>query len=487
MTKKAKQVQAGALPPHNVKDLPAPPPFTFKNVLTVIGPGAILLGTSIGSGEWLLGPATIVQYGAALLWITTVAIILQVFLNVEFVRYTMYTGEPIITGFMRTKPGPKFWGWVYSLFIFAQYLWPGWAAAAASTLFAAFMGRIPGAGDRPLMLMFGYLTFFLCVVVVIFGGKIERTLEYASWFMVAWIFIFLIFVNVVFVPLKFSLGTASGFLKFGVLPTGANWLLLGAFAAYSGAGGMGNCFISNWMRDKGYGMGSTVGFIPGAVGGASVKLSHVGNVFEINDKNLSKWRTWMKYLAVDQYGIWGIGCFLGMYLCVNLAAAVVPAGTKMTGLATGAYQAKYLMDHTGYQIFWFLTLLNGFWVLFSTQLGNLDGIVRLTTDTLWSGSEKVRKWRGGDVRTIYYFILAMYVIWGCLAMGLAQPLVLIMIGANIASFIFAFTGIHVIIVNRKILPKEVRAPLWREVVVILCSVFYAVFFVVSMGKVFHIF
>jgi hypothetical protein len=222
------------------------------------------------------------------------------------------------------------------------------------------------------------------------------------------------------------------------------------------------------------------------VGGASVKLSHIGNVFEINDKNLSKWRTWMKYLSVDQYVVWGFGCFLGMYLCVNLAAAIVPAGTKMTGLATGAYQAKYLMEHTGYQIFWFLTLINGFWILFSTQLGNLDGIVRLTTDTLWSGSEAVRKWRGGDVRTIYYFILGMYVVWGCIAMGLAQPLVLIMIGANIAAFIFAFTGIHVIIVNRKILPKEVRAPLWREVIVIMCSVFYGVFFIVSMAKTLHI-
>jgi hypothetical protein len=146
-----------------------------------------------------------------------------------------------------------------------------------------------------------------------------------------------------------------------------------------------------------------------------------------------------------------------------------------------------LMQHTGYQIFWFLTLINGFWILFSTQLGNLDGIVRLTTDTLWSGSEKVRNWRGGDVRRIYYLILGMYVVWGCLAMGLAQPMVLLMIGANIAAFVFAFTGIHVIIVNRKILPKEVRAPLWREMVVILCSVFYIISFTLCMGKACRLF
>ena len=91
------------------------------------------------------------------------------------------------------------------------------------------------------------------------------------------------------------------------------------------------------------------------------------------------------------------------------------------------------------------------------------------------------------MRRIYYLILGMYVVWGCLAMGLAQPMVLILIGANIAAFIFAFTGIHVIVTNRKILPKEVRAPLWREAVVVLCSIFYAVSFTLCMGKACHLF
>jgi hypothetical protein len=36
----------GALPPWDVADLPAPPPFAFRNVLKVIGPGAIMAATS---------------------------------------------------------------------------------------------------------------------------------------------------------------------------------------------------------------------------------------------------------------------------------------------------------------------------------------------------------------------------------------------------------------------------------------------------------
>ena len=48
---------AGKLPAWEEEDLPSPPPFNLRNALGIIGPGAILLGTSIGSGEWLLGPA----------------------------------------------------------------------------------------------------------------------------------------------------------------------------------------------------------------------------------------------------------------------------------------------------------------------------------------------------------------------------------------------------------------------------------------------
>lgn len=62
----------------------------------MIGPAAILLGTSIGSGEWLIGPAAVVRYGTALLGVVTVEILLQVVLNIERMPYTVSTGEPVL-------------------------------------------------------------------------------------------------------------------------------------------------------------------------------------------------------------------------------------------------------------------------------------------------------------------------------------------------------------------------------------------------------
>ena len=98
------------------------------------GAGAIILGGSIGSGEWLIGPSVTAQFTAALLWVATASILLQWVFNEEACRYTLYTGEPIMSGFMRTKPGPAFWGWVYSVLGFLQLGWPGWAAGGGHSL-----------------------------------------------------------------------------------------------------------------------------------------------------------------------------------------------------------------------------------------------------------------------------------------------------------------------------------------------------------------
>ena len=59
-----------------------------------------------------------------------------------------------------------------------------------------------------------------------------------------------------------------------------DFLLLGALVAYSGCGGVLNLTLSNWARDKGYGMGSRVGYIGGAVGGEKVQLADTGFMFD---------------------------------------------------------------------------------------------------------------------------------------------------------------------------------------------------------------
>ena len=104
--------------------LPVPPAPRGIGWIRAVGPGVIVLGLSIGGGEFLLGPATFVRHGLSLLWVTVVSVFFQTLFNTELMRYTVATGEPVFTGFMRTRPSSTAWAWFYSTLYFLQTGWP---------------------------------------------------------------------------------------------------------------------------------------------------------------------------------------------------------------------------------------------------------------------------------------------------------------------------------------------------------------------------
>jgi hypothetical protein len=462
----------GALPRWDVADLPAPLPFSARNLMKVIGPGAIMAATSIGGGEWLVGPAAAVKYSSSIFLIATIAIVLQVIFNLEAIRYTLYTGEPIYGGIMRLRPGPRFWAGFYALMGFFQLGWPALAGSAAATLFGAWMGRMPGAPDQATQSWIATGLILFVVAILSFGGTIERMLEYFAWTMLAVVFVFLIAINVAFVPMSHWGETFLGFFSFSGIPKPIDWGLIGALAATAGSGGIGNLTVTNWVRDKGFGMGSKVGAIPSAVGGIEIQLSHVGTVFPATGANLVRWREWLRYVHADQIWVWGLFCFLGMFLNVNLATAIIPHGTDLQGLAAGAYQAEYLRKI--WPGFWFLTLFNGFWILFKTQLGNTDILVRTITDALWMSSSRAREWKRG-IGAIYYGILLLFSVWGIIVIRSASPFQLFKILANMAGIVLMIAGVQIFLVNRRFLPPVLRPARWREAGLLLCSAFYAFF------------
>jgi hypothetical protein len=464
----------GELPPWEVDELPAPPPFGFRNLFRVIGPGAVMAATSIGGGEWLVGPAVAVKYSTSIFLIVTAAIFLQVIFNLEAIRYTLYTGEPIYGGIMRLRPGPKFWAIFYTIVGFLQLGWPALAGTAAATLLSAWMGRVPTADDKETLAWTATGLMLFVVLILSFGGTIERMLERFAWTMLGVVFTFLLFVNIAYVPSAHWWTTFTGFFKFSGLPHPIDWALIGALAATAGSGGLGNLTVTNWVRDKGFGMGSKVGAIPSAIGGHQITLSHVGKVFEINPESLKRWKDWMRYVHADQIWVWGAFCFLGMYLNVNLATYIVPHGSDMQGLGAGAYQAKYLAERI-WPGFWFVTLFNGFWILFKTQLGNTDILVRTVTDAMWMSNKRLRDWKHGAIHKIYYGVLGIFSLWGALAIRLTSPLKLFTILANVAGLVLVIGGVQIFLVNRRFLPRELRPSLLREGALWLCVAFYGFF------------
>jgi hypothetical protein len=122
----------------------------------------------------------------------------------------------------------------------------------------------------------------------------------------------------------------------------------------------------------------------------------------------------------------------------------------------------------------------GAWILFKTQLDVMEGMVRGVTDIIWTGSSRVRTWRGGDVRAIYYSLLGVVAIWGMIALKLAQPILLIQVGANVASVTFVIAGLHLLYVNTRLLPVAVRPGVWPRVGLIALVAFYGFFSFLSI-------
>ena len=470
------------LPPWETRDLPEAPPFTLRNLFRVIGPGAILLASSIGGGEWLVGPAIGVQFGRSLLWIATLAIVLQLLFNLEAVRYTMYTGEPVITGFMRLRPGPRLWAPVYAVLCVAQVGMPALAAGTAATVFATFAGRMPGAQDSGALLVATYGVLALALVILLFGETIERTLERVSWVMVVFIFGFLAFVNVCFVPARDWVSTIVGFFSVGGLPEGIDLALLGALAASSGSGGFGNLAISNWYRDKGFGMAAHSGAIASATSSLAVHVAPTGSVFRPSAANLARWKRWWQYARADQVWLWAAGCFVGMFLNVNLAASVVPPGTDLSQIGAGAYQAEYLALNV-WQGFWFLALLNGFWVLFSTHLGNTEVLVRMLTDIAWAGSPAIRGLVRNHARTLYYALFLGFTAWYGLAVRWGTAMEMMKWLGNVGGLVLAFSSVQILLVNTRLLPPEVRPPLWRRIALGITTIAYGTVFIAVVRSV----
>jgi hypothetical protein len=464
---------AAGFPRWDKSELPEPPMFRWRRWTALIGPGLMMAGSNIGGGEWLLGPLVTAQYGGRVMWLANVAILMQVFYNLAVMRYALYCGEPIFVGFFRTRPGPRFWTAFY-LVADMGALWPYLSSNAAVPLATAILGRLPTAADDAFTRGLSYAIFLSCFVPLIFGGKIYNALERL---MVAKLFLvlgYLGFIAIFFVSWETWWEIGSGLFKVGALPEGDfNWATLAAFAAVAGAGGLTNSFFSNYARDKGWGMGSLVGALPSAIGGRKIALSHTGKVFEPRGDSLRKWTGWLRHIRRDQLALWAPGCVIGMALPAVFSYEYLRGLENVQGHAVAAMTAEATAARHG-PAFWYLTLLCGFLILAPTQVSQLDGMCRRWTDVIWTGSRRLQRLKGNQVKYVYYTILVLYGCWGMVALRLTpNPLVLAIASGVMMNFALAFSALHTLYVLMTLLPRELRPGWGIRIGLVCCSVFYA--------------
>jgi hypothetical protein len=196
-------------------------------------------------------------------------------------------------------------------------------------------------------------------------------------------------------------------------------------------------------------MGQRAGYIPAAVGGQRIQLAATGFTFTADEEALARWRGWWRLVRADQWGVFFVGALAGMMLPALLYVTFLPAGADIRGLGISAALASSIGTQYGPLLAGAIAVL-GAWLLFKTQLDLTEALVRAITDILWTGSRRVRAWRGGDVRLVYYSVLMLAASWGIVALRLAQPIILLQVAANVAGVVFVVATVHLLYINTRL-------------------------------------
>ncbi|WP_395106766.1 Nramp family divalent metal transporter [Actinomadura sp. SCN-SB] len=465
-----------------VTDLPTPeevfgvrrigPKELFKYA---VGPSLIALGISIGSGEWLLGPQAVGQFGfEGVGWVIVVSAVLQTLYNIECSRYVVATGEVPVVGWGRVPPGWKLWVPLSVLIVIFSFIVGGWAASAGQGLYALVHAETaPDGAEEPRLWAIALLVVVFLITAA--ARRISRALELANWIIVGTILVGLLLMCLFIVPFGIWWDGIKGFVTPAAPPEGITATQLGGLAGFTALASGLNWYVMGHYRDKGYGMGHKAGFLSG-MRGERVQVLASGVTFPDDAKNRALWKRWYRLLLTDMWGVFFVGAMIGMLLpTILMARAVEISGQEVTQENVPTFVATALDAEYGRWLF-YVALLMGVLVLFSTQLGIFEAMVRVTTDAAHATSPRLRALLEGDPRRFYYpFMLVLLVIIGII-LHFALPVSLVQWSANMSNLGALIYPFMLMYLNSR-LPRPARPRPWHYVILVLNFLFFGFFFV----------
>lgn len=460
----ATELPSRHLPAVPYADLPEP-----QGLRRYLGASVILTATALGSGELVLWPYVTTQVGLGIIWLAVVGITMQYFLNMEIERYTLVTGETAVTGFSRMWLP---WGVIFVLGAVLPNLWPGWASSGATVFTFIF-----DLGDSavPVIATISLVSIGLAVTL---SPVIYQTLEKIEGLMVVLVLLFVVAAIVVategaaWAAVVTDVPQGVARLPDTVAQIGAA-SLFGAIV-FAGAGGANNLVQSNYIRDKGMGMGVRIPNIVSPVTGQEAAAPSLGYMVPSTEENKRRWRQWWRIANQEQLiTFWFIGALLLVSLAVLVFSTigVNPAlDSELTFIqAEGRALGEIIAP-------WFTTAfyVAGFLMLFSTNIGVIDYVSRLAGDSLKVTFLKESTfWSESKIYITVVWVLIVTgsgIIWAGI-----EPVVLLVISAAGGGFVMAVYSVLIIMINRRFLPPFARLAGWRLPVMIVIAMFYVAF------------
>jgi hypothetical protein len=449
ISRRSKRILADLAP----AELPAPPASIWK----VIGPGIVAAGVGLGSGEFVIFPYIASHVGLAFLWAAVLGVLVQYFLNTEIERYTLATGESVLTGFSRLW---RHWGGVLLALGVLHSLWPGWANSSASLLSYLFGGSVR------------WITIGLLVAIgllLTMSRVVYHTLERAQALKMIAIGVLIVGAILFAIPTHVWAAAPAG-VAHPVLPVSVfGWAMLTGAIAYAGAGGPSNLCMSSWIRDKGFGMASHAPRIESPLLGEPVAAPGTGWRFAVNAESMKRWHAWWRFAKIEQLSTFVAMTLITIIFTSVLASALLHGRSDLPhDISFLGLEAQVLSQRVGD---WFgnLFLIVGAFALFMTAVGVVDVTARLAADVL-----RTVYWSGGNESVIYSVIVWTIIIFGSavVSTGASQPLVLLIISAVIAGFMMFVYSALLLVLNRSKLEKPLRPSTTRTGVLILAILLF---------------
>jgi len=453
--------------PPTVRDLPDPP----RNLWRIVGPGIVAAGVGLSSGEFILWPYIASQVGLIFLWGAVVGVATQLFLNMEIERYTLATGETALTGFNRAW---KHWGLVLAIMVYFANLWPGWMLSSATMI-----TYLIGGGSAPIIAAVGLLIIGAALTL---APIVYVALERMIFVKVAAVAILVVLASIFAIKKETWAALPASAAAFGQFPMELGIALLFSAIAFAGAGGGQNLCQSNWIRDKGFGMGRYVPRIVSPVTGfeeaAPVPVSYI---FEPNEANMSRWRRWWRFSNIEQTIAFFLVTVVTIVFTSMLAHSILFGQAALPNsigfLQIEGQRLKSIVAPWFGTLFWAI----GAFSLFATAMGIIDYTSRLAADVLKSTylpTSPISESR------LYFGLVWGLVAIGCgvLLSGLTQPLVLLIISASVGGTMMCLYSALLIVINRKHLPGAIRVRSYRLAILVWATLLFGTLAVLTIWQ-----
>ena len=474
-----------------------PEPVPWRQM---VGPSIILAGLALGSGEFIFWPYLTYKTGFVFFWACLLGVCTQFFLNMEIVRWTLATGESAITGFCRLS---RHWAWVFLILNTVPWVWPGWATGAAEVLSWMVFGPVEQMTPDGISYEARYVPFiavaglWLVGIVLTSGPVVYNTVERIQFWLVVTIFVIAVLLGVLVIRASAVSAMLDGVANIGTMPdprqTGVSLMTLLGALAFAGAGGTMNLGQSNYIKDKGFGMGRYIGRITSPVTGQEEAVAEVGFHFKHTPENMRRWWAWWKAANIEHFTSFFCTCIVCLVLLALISYSLFYTDDHVWKPGAEKYgkdmdfvwgEATLLEQHFASaavgSAMKTLFFVMGIALLVITEFGVLDATARISTDIV-----KVNYLRGNDrwsASKVYFCFLwgeilvgSLILVLGAVIPEFTQPGFLLMTSAAMNGGVMFLYSLLLLYMNTKILSRSLSINAWRFVAVVWSCAFFGYF------------